>query len=58
MPRTKSTEPAPLKVTVSLPPELVKAIDDHAAAERRSRSNAVRALLEDALAAVGRRTAS
>lgn len=39
----------PVKVTVSLPSELVQQLDEHAAQERRTRSNALRLLLETAL---------
>lgn len=41
---------APVKVTLSLPADVVRRIDERAEAERRTRSNAAAVLLERALA--------
>lgn len=51
MPRAKkpATEPG-VKVTVSLPEALVRELDQHAHQEGRTRSNALRRILEGALA--------
>lgn len=39
-----------VKITVSLPAEIVERLDAHAEADRRSRSNALLVILESALA--------
>jgi hypothetical protein len=45
-------------VTINLPPDLRKACEERAAAERRTLSNQIRVLLEDGLAARAGRGAS